>query len=161
VYKRQGVVKGTYVINVTDALGQKATCTAKVGEPLPMQNLSFKHVYDYNLANLTCAENESLAAFVKQVEAQVKSGRSGVHINITSSASTVPTKAYEGSNQKLAEARAERMKTELESYFASAGLSGKVTIVIEFSKVQGPKYRSDYEDQGRYREFQYVELKTQ
>jgi hypothetical protein len=35
-----------------------------------------------------------------------------------------------------------------------------VTVVIEFSKVQGPKYSSDYEDQGKYREFQFVELKT-
>jgi hypothetical protein len=156
-----GVMKGSYVINVTDAIGQKATCTAKVGEPIPMQDLSFKHVYDYNYANLTCAENESLAAFVKQVEAQVKNGRSGVKINITSSASTVPTKAFEGSNQRLAEARAERMKKELDNYFAAVGLSGKVTVLIEFSKVQGPKYRSDYEDQGKYREFQFVELKTQ
>ena len=53
------------------------------------------------------------------------------------------------------------MKKELENYFAAAGLSGKVIVIIEFSKVQGPKYRSDYEDQGKYREFQFVELKTQ
>jgi hypothetical protein len=156
-----GVAKGRYVVNITDAIGQKVSCIANVGEPLPLQNLSFKHVYDYNYANLTCAENESLAAFVKQVEAQVKSGRSGLKIYITSSASRVPTKAFEGSNQKLADARAERMKTELDSYFAAAGLSGKVTVVIEFSKVQGPKYSSDYEDQGKYREFQFVELKMQ
>jgi hypothetical protein len=82
-------------------------------------------------------------------------------INITSSASYVPTKAYEGSNQKLAEARAERMKKELESYFAAAGMSSKVTIVIESTKVQGPNYSSDFEDQGKYREYQFVELKTQ
>ncbi len=161
VQNPSGVMKGSYVINVTDAIGQKARCTAKVGEPIPMQDLSFKHVYDYNYANLTCAENESLAAFVKQVEAQVKNGRLGVKINITSSASTVPTKAFDGSNQKLAEARAERMKKELENYFSAAGLSAKVTVIIEYSKVQGPKYRSDYEDQGKYREFQFVELKTQ
>lgn len=156
-----GVPKGTYMINVKDALGQKVSCIAKVGEPLPVQDLAFKHVFDYNNANLTCAENESLAAFVKQVEAQLRNGRSSVKINITSSASFVPTKAYDGSNQKLAEARAERMKKELESYFAAAGLSSKVTIFIESTKVQGPKYSSDFEDQGKYREFQFVELKTQ
>ena len=156
-----GLAKGTYVINVKDALGQKVSCIAKVGEPLPVQDLTFKHVFDYNNANLTCAENESLAAFVKQVEAQVNNGRSSVKINITSSASFVPTKAYDGSNQKLAEARAERMKKELESYFAAAELLSKVTIVIESTKVQGPKYSSDFEDQGKYREFQFVELKTQ
>jgi hypothetical protein len=156
-----GIAKGRYVVNVTDAIGQKVSCIANVGEPLPMKDLSFKYIFDYNSANLTCTENESLAAFVKQVEAQVKSGRSGVKINITSSASRVPTKAFEGSNQKLAEARAERMKKELDSYFAAAGLSGKLTVVIEFSKVQGPKYSSDYEDQGKYREFQFVELKMQ
>jgi hypothetical protein len=156
-----GVGKGTYVINVTDAIGQKVSCIAKVGEPVPVQDLSFKHVYDYNYANLTCAENESLGSFVKQVEAQLKNGRSSIKIMITSSASTVPTKAFEGSNQKLADARAERMKKELESYFATAGLSAKVSIVIESTKVQGPKYRSDFEDQGKYREFQFVELKTQ
>jgi hypothetical protein len=161
VQNPSGVMKGSYVINVTDAIGQKATCTAKVGEPLPMQDLTFKYVFDYNKANLTCAENESLASFVKQVEAQVKNGRLGVKIKIKSSASTVPTKEFEGSNQKLADARAERMKKELENYFAAAGLSGKVLVAIEFSKVQGPTYSSDFEDQGKYREFQFVELKTQ
>lgn len=155
-----GVAKGKYVINVTDAIGQKSSCIATVGEPLPAQQLSFKHIFDYNYANLTCAENPALGNFVKQVEAQVKNGSALVEIYISSSASTVPTKAFEGSNQKLADARADRMKKELESYFAAAGLSGKVKVIVEFSKVQGPKYSSDFEDQGKYREFQFVEVRT-
>ena len=59
-----------------------------------------------------------LKDFVKDVEAQLKEGRSSITINVYSSASHVPTKTYE-TNEKLTTIRAENMKYDIFTHFES------------------------------------------
>ena len=156
-----GVDKGEYSVTATDEMGQKATCTCQINEPLPpvTENLELKHYFEYNGDKLTVEEGK-LLDFVSKLETQVSNGRAKVTINIWSSASFVPTKTF-GSNDKLARSRANRIKDELNGYFKSKGMSDKVSVKIVSAIVQGPKYEKDFEKTDKYHDFQYIELKTE
>ena len=39
---------GTYSVTVTDAIGQKATCTSTINQPPAPEIISFKHFFDYD-----------------------------------------------------------------------------------------------------------------
>jgi len=154
-----GVPKGTYTVTVTDAIGQTATCSSPIGEPGPPQDIALKHYFEYNADKFTVQEGK-LNDFVSQIENQLKSGREKVTINIWSSASYVPTQTF-GTNEKLAKSRANRIKSELEKYFASKGMNSRVTVNVVSAVVQGPKYEKDPQNMDKYREYQFIELKTQ
>jgi hypothetical protein len=156
-----GLSKGEYAVTAKDELGRVAKCTCLVGEPsLPLiTELEFKHYFDYNGDKLTLEEGK-LRDFVSKLETQLNSGRQKVVINIWSSASYVPTRTF-GSNDKLAKSRANRMKDELIAYFKSNGIAERVSVKVVSAIVQGPKYERDFENTNKYREFQYIELKTE
>jgi hypothetical protein len=61
----------------------------------------------------------------------------------------------------LARSRAQQMEKELNAYFAAKGLSDKVKVRVAGSVVAGPKYEGDFDNQEKYREFQFIELKTE
>ena len=132
-----------------------------VNEPQPIivQNLELKHYFEYNGDKLTVEEGK-LKDFVTTIEGQLTSGREKITINIWSSASYVPTKTF-GSNDKLARSRANRIKSELEAYFAEKGMKGKVTVKVVSAIVQGPKYEGDFENTAKYHDYQFIELKTE
>ncbi|MFN5910484.1 MAG: SprB repeat-containing protein [Bacteroidota bacterium] len=153
-----GLKIGTYTVTVTDAIGQTATCSSTITEPAPPQDITLKHFFDYNADKLTTKEGK-LLDFVSEVELMLSKGRSGVTIAINSSASYVPTIKFV-TNDKLAASRAKQMEKELNRYFKSKGLDSKVKVVIETAVVQGPAYADDYENQEKYRPYQYIELKT-
>ena len=142
-------------------MGQTANTTCSVGEPLPIivQNLELKHYFEYNGDKLTVEEGK-LKDFVSKIEGQMNNGREKITINIRSSASYVPTKTF-GSNDKLARSRANRIKSELETYFAEKGMKTKVTVKVVSAVVAGPKYEGDFENQAKYRDYQFIELKTE
>ena len=154
-----GVKIGTYTVTVTDAIGQKASCSSTITEPAPPQDISMKHFFEYNADKLSVNEGK-LQSFVTQVEQQLKSGRNSVTIAIYSSASNVPTKTF-GNNDKLAKSRAQQMEKELNAYFKGKGLNDKVKVRIASASVQGPKYDKDPENVDKYREYQFIELKTE
>lgn len=154
-----GVKKGEYTITVTDAIGQTANSTCMVGEPGPPQDIAMKHYFEYNGDKLVIADGK-LKDFATQIEGQLNSGREKVTIKIYSSASNVPTTTF-GTNEKLAKSRAERIQKELETYFDQKGVKKKVKISIESSVVGGPKYEQDPQNTEKYREFQFIELKTE
>jgi hypothetical protein len=156
-----GLSKGEYKVTVTDALGQTANTTCAVSEPLPIivQNLELKHYFEYNGDKLTVEEGK-LKDFVSKIEGQMNNGREKITINIWSSASYVPTKTF-GSNDKLARSRANRIKSELETYFADKGMKAKVTVKVVSAVVAGPKYEGDFENTAKYRDYQFIELKTE
>ena len=153
-----GVKKGDYTVTVTDALGQTASSSCSIGEPGPPQDLALKHYFEYNGDKLTVEEGK-LRDFVTQIEGQLNNGRQQITISIWSSASYVPTTTF-GSNDKLARSRANRIKAELEKYFADKGLKTKVTVKVVSAIVQGPKYEGDFENTAKYHDYQYIELKT-
>ncbi|MCE2711216.1 MAG: SprB repeat-containing protein [Cryomorphaceae bacterium] len=156
-----GVAKGEYTVTAKDELGQTATCTCRVNEPLPpvVEDLQLKHYFEYNGDKLTVEEGK-LLDFVSKLETQITNGRQKVTINIWSSASYVPTKTF-ATNDKLARSRANRIKNELTAYFKSKNMADKVTIKIVSAVVQGPKYEKDFENTAKYHDFQYIELKTE
>lgn len=123
-------------------------------------NLSYKHNFDYNGNKLTVRRGD-LKDFVKDVEAQLKDGRKMITINVYSSASNVTSRVYE-SNEELSLLRAENMKYDLLTHFEDKKkFQGRVNVVIVSSVVAGPPYEWDYENEEKYKPYQYVELKTQ
>jgi hypothetical protein len=154
-----GVKKGEYQVTATDAIGQTATSTCSIGEPGPPQDIALKHYFEYNGDELTIDEG-NLKDFVNQIEGQLQRGRAKVTINIYSSASYVPTKTFV-TNDKLAKSRANRIQNELNEYFNKKGMSDKVKVIVVSAVVAGPMYEKDAVNTAKYRDFQFIELKTQ
>jgi tetratricopeptide (TPR) repeat protein len=124
------------------------------------KNLEFMFYFDYN-KNKLYTDKGKLKDFVKEVEAQLKEGRPSITINVYSSASHVPTKAY-SSNEKLATIRAENMKYDIATYFESKPeFVGKVNVVIVSAIVDGPEYVNDSAKQKKYKPYQFIGLKTE
>ena len=118
--------------------------------------LAMKHFFGYNRNKLNPKEG-ALKEFLEAIAEQQRKGRTEFNLSITSSASQVTTKTF-GTNEKLAQTRAEQLKTLLEAYFASNdSLKGKVAISITEVVVAGPEYASrDYRDIQKYSPFQFV-----
>lgn len=165
-----GIGKGDYTVTVTDAYNQQATATCAVGELGPLElpevtassfkNLEFMHYFDYNKNKLSIDKGD-LKRFVKDVEKQLKDGRTSITINIFSSASHVPTKTFE-TNEKLTQIRAENMKYDLSTHFeGKAEFKGRVNVVIVSAIVDGPDYVQDAAKTDKYRPYQFVGLKTE
>ncbi|HLU86556.1 MAG TPA: hypothetical protein VKZ44_02300 [Taishania sp.] len=129
-------------------------------EVVDYKNLELKYYFDYNKNKINVKKGD-LRDFAKEIKDQLKNGRQKVTITIESSASTVPTKTF-SSNEELAKLRAENMKYDLLEFFEKGKEStGKVTIVITQTIVQGPPYEQDFKNSEKYRPYQYVFLKTE
>jgi hypothetical protein len=154
-----GLSKGDYSVTITDALGQTATSSCTVGEPaevvLAYKNFELMHNFAYNKNKLNTSHKE-LSAFLKGIEDQLAEGRESITINIVSSASQVPTKTF-GTNEKLAQTRADNIKAVIEKYFKG---NDKVTVEITDVKVQGPAYEEDSANKDRYNPYQFIQLRT-
>ena len=73
----------------------------------------------------------------------------------------MPTKKFE-SNEDLARTRAENIKCDLLEYIENQpDLKGKVNVVIAKASVEGPVFENDASNRDKYRQFQYVRLKTE
>lgn len=124
------------------------------------KNLEFMHYFDYN-KNKIDIQKADLKNFIKEIESQFKEGRTQITVNVYSSASQVPTKAF-ASNQRLAEIRAENLKYDILNYFeTNPELKGKVNVVIVTAIVDGPEYVKDKNNKKKYSPYQFVGLKTE
>jgi flagellar motor protein MotB len=124
------------------------------------KNLEYLHYFDYN-RNKINPNKADLKSFLKEIEQQLKDGREQVTINIYSSASQVPTNAFE-SNQKLSEIRAENLKYDIMNHFErKSKCKGKVNVVIVTTIVDGPEYVKDGSNRKKYLPYQFVGLKTE
>lgn len=157
-----GLKKGSYSVKITDAVGQVAENSCSVNEPaevvLAYLNPEFKHTFDYNKIAVNLS-NEDLQKFLKVLEKQFTDGRESVTINVISSASHVPTKTF-GTNEALAQSRADKIKELIEKYFAKTDFKARVSVVISEVTVQGPAYESDATNEDRYFPYQFIQLKT-
>jgi tetratricopeptide (TPR) repeat protein len=131
--------------------------TVKPITDVKFENPYLKHMYTYN-AHVLTTEAGNLKAFITQIDEQIAKGRKNVVINITSSASNVPTATFK-TNDKLAKARAEKIKNQLDSYFASKKENVRINIVK--AVVAGPKYDNDASNTSKYEPFQFIELKVE
>ena len=124
------------------------------------KNLEFMHYFDYNKNKIEIQKGD-LKTFIKEIESQLKEGRTQITVNVYSSASQVPTKAF-ASNQRLAEIRAENLKYDVLNYFESnPEFKGKVNVVIVTAIVDGPEYIKDKDNKKKYSPYQFVGLKTE
>ncbi len=124
------------------------------------KNLEYMHYFDYN-RNKINPHKSDLKAFLKEIETQLKNGREQITINIYSSASQVPTNAFE-SNQQLSEIRAENLKYDILNYYeGKPKCKGKVNVVIVTTIVDGPEYVKDGSNKKKYLPYQFVGLKTE
>ena len=162
-----GLEKGEYTVTITDMVGQTATSTCFVDEPpMPIdpviasdyENFDFKHTFGYNKNKLSVKRGQ-LKKFIKKIEKQLKDGRESVTIKVVSSASQVPTKTF-GTNEKLAQVRAENMKYDIVEHFEKK-YAGKVNVVIVSAVVDGPAYEDDSANRDKYAPYQFVSLKTE
>jgi tetratricopeptide (TPR) repeat protein len=124
------------------------------------KNLEFMHYFDYNKNKIDIQKGD-LKNFIKEIESQLKEGRTQITVKVYSSASQVPTKAF-ASNQQLAEIRAENLKYDVLNYFESKPeYKGKVNAVIVTAIVDGPEYVKDKDNKKKYSPYQFVGLKTE
>lgn len=124
------------------------------------KNLEFLHYFEYNKNKITTRKGD-LKKFLKQIIEQLDNGRKNITVNIYSSASNVPTKAYE-SNEELTLIRAENLKYDLIAYFEeNPDYKGRVNIVITSAIVDGPPFESDASNLEKYTPYQFVGLKTE
>ncbi len=120
--------------------------------------LALKHHFVYNGSVLSLKEGK-LNSFVKGIEHQLDKGKGNIVIEITSSASQVPTQTYK-TNERLAQVRADKIKKTLDDYFKSSKYKGKVEIKIVQTTVGGPSYQGDKENTAKYEPYQFISLQT-
>lgn len=156
-----GLAPGEYSATVTDKVGQEARATCSIIQPdkplMVYENYQLKHFYGYNKNKLT-TKNGELRDFVNSISKDLEAGRKLVTIKIYSSASQVPTKTF-GTNEKLAQVRAENIKNDLEEFFKKS--EGKVKVEIVSAVVAGPAYVEDSANLEKYKPYQFIELKTE
>jgi hypothetical protein len=157
-----GIPKGEYTVEVTDAIGQVASTSVMIGEPEPVivaaprtKVLEMTHYFGYDADKLD-SENEKLQNFINGIESQMKSGKE-ITVSVKSSASYVPTSDFK-SNEDLAKSRANKIKKLLEDHAKNVGLGGKLTVVIAETMVAGPLYEGDRNNFEKYQPFQYITL---
>lgn len=107
-----------------------------------VDKLNFQMFFKYNVTE-TDVNDLPFTQFIDNlIELYNKNGT--VSINLISSASQVPTRAYK-SNKELAIVRAEKAKEQLLSTLKDKGIdTAKVNFVKTKSIVAGPQYNSDY-----------------
>jgi len=116
----------------------------------------FERFFGYNQNKIT--NEQRFSSFMTDVEKLLKK-EGKLIVKIDASASKVPTRTF-GTNQKLANKRASVSRVKIEEYFKEKGIdiSNSVSFV-ESSKVQGPKYKNDFEkNRSLYEKFQFVKI---
>ena len=122
--------------------------------------LDFRMNFKYNVTEIDVNDEPFKDYIANILELYNKNG--AVKIMIVSSASTVPTRAYGGSNKKLAIARAEHGKEQLLAALKEKGVDeSRVTFISVKSYVNGPQYNIDYLlNKDKYEQYQYIKLKA-
>ncbi|MGE0567540.1 MAG: hypothetical protein AB7O73_06285, partial [Bacteroidia bacterium] len=141
-------VKRTLLIN-TESSG--AVTVAGGSEIVAEYQFYFK--YNRNKIDET---EETWISFLSKV-AELSKERSVV-IDIYSSASTVPTRAYKN-NKQLASSRAKKTQELLESSISKTDANKANVLFKRHSHVHGPRYAADYMNRKKYEPYQYVKLK--
>lgn len=116
----------------------------------------FERFFGYNQNDV--ANLDRFNAFVSDIEKALKVEKN-IIVTIEASASKVPTRTFK-TNSRLAKIRATAPRKEIEDYFKAKNIDITNSIVfVEESKVQGPDYNKDFEEnRAVYEQFQFVKL---
>jgi hypothetical protein len=131
----------------------------KVKEQLAtVDKLNFKMNFKYNVTE-TDVNDAPFKQFIDNLmELYTKNG--SINIKIFSSASTVPTRAFGGSNKELSKARAAKGQEQIIAALLAKGVDeSKLKFVSTKSIVAGPQYNIDYlQNREKYEQFQYIRI---
>ena len=141
---------GTLVLNSDTVIKMmntvQPTIKSTMKEEIKINNQAFKN---YNVYQADTAVVKDIAGKIKNQFAEFDSV-SG-YILVHGSASNVPTTAFGGSNEALANARACSLGTQLEQELGDK-FKGKIRVD---SEVAGPDYANDKEDTAKYAPYQF------
>ncbi len=125
-----------------------------------VDKLDFKMNFKYNVTEIDVTDTPFKDYIDHVMELYNKNG--SVNIILISSASQVPTRAYSGSNKKLAVARAEKGQEQLLTALKEKGADeSKIKFVKVTSSVGGPTYDIDYLlNRDKYEQYQFIKIKA-
>jgi len=117
----------------------------------------FEMFFKYNVVEVNI-NDENYKSFIKTLVAKIQS-QASVTLSMTSSASNVPTRAF-NSNRELAADRAANSKDKIINSARENGIDGsKIIFKAISSSVNGPAYNNDYlVNKSAYEKFQYVRI---
>ncbi len=129
----------------------------KHGQIAKVDKLNFQMFFKYNVTQADVNDTPFKQFIDNLMELYSKNGT--VNINMSSSASRVPTRAYK-SNNELADIRAEKSKEQLLIALKDKGVDvAKVNFVKKKSYVSGPKYNIDYLiNKAEYEKYQFIKV---
>lgn len=129
-----------------------------ITKPLPVTD--YRKDFTYN-KNTVVTTEKTYKEMVQTVKETLKNDENAVIVfEIYSSASSVPTQKY-GTNEKLAQLRANNAMAELIKEFSKdMDMFSRIKIEIKETKVDGPAYENDAQNMGKYAPFQFVEVKA-
>ncbi len=128
---------------------------ARINKLVGVEIASYQEFFNYNNESI----NTEHPKYLNVINTILKERSTGnIYVSIKTSASHVPTKRY-GSNNNLAEKRAEAAKSKIISSLINKGIN-KDNIIFNTikSSVNGPKYNSDYQNKDSYKKYQYVTI---
>ncbi|MBK7181995.1 MAG: hypothetical protein IPH89_03155 [Bacteroidetes bacterium] len=122
-----------------------------------VDKLNFKMNFKYNVTEIDVNDAPYAEFITNLVDLYTKNGV--LNINLISSASMVPTRAYK-SNKELSIARSNKAKEQLIQALKAKGVDeSKITFVKVKSIVDGPNYNSDYiMNRATYEKFQFIKI---
>ena len=115
--------------------------------------VKFKQNFGYNVNEIE--EKKDWDVLVDAIVSKTK--ECNPTVKIMSSASQVPTKAFNG-NKALAETRASKMEEKIKAAVTAKGGDASKINFVKISAVRGPVYESDYQNTKKYGPFQYVRV---
>lgn len=123
-----------------------------------VDKLDFKMDYKYNISEIDVNDVPFKQFIDNMMELYTRNGV--ININIESSASQVPTRSYNGSNEELAALRGEKGKQQLLTALKEKGVDeSKIRFVSIKASVGGPEYNIDYEmNKEKYEAFQFIKM---
>ncbi len=118
---------------------------------------TFKFFFKYNMNEVDASAPE-FVEFISNVAAAHAPG-TVIKLKFIGSASTVPTKAFNG-NTDLAMKRVKATEAKIQVALEAKGIpAAEFKIVSELTKVQGPAYKGDAEANAAvYEKFQYIQV---
>lgn len=121
---------------------------------------TFRRLFGYNEVS-TAAEEEVFKVFMNRLK-ELADTKEKVNIEVTGSASKVPTRKY-GSNKKLAELRVNDAVKRVMRYASQMGISeAQLNFTKKEAVVSGPAYSGDFKSgKDNYRQFQYIDIKAE
>ncbi|MBK9284494.1 MAG: PD40 domain-containing protein [Sphingobacteriaceae bacterium] len=152
-------IKGSKKITKTILITQDVVATTNDGPSgTASTNTSasrYEFYFKYN-RNMN-EEDESWTAFIDRIVEL--SQKRVVKINIRSSASRVPTRAFKN-NKQLASSRAMNLQKKIiETVKEKGGKTNRLQFVRD-PRVAGPKYRGDHDQREKYEKHQYVKARA-